>query len=661
MARFVKYVRNGELAWPTQREYKPDVWSAAFKKEKDGSTEDQLLHESGLVVYEHLQRIREVAFSLSIPMEEREVSRLFCAMANRSFWWIQNQWYQSLSERSESTTVVDFDATDDDLFTDYLGNNASTDGSIEIAVDGVTVPLRLAMHGRLGHGDPPDDLEVIRRLTGQITLGQTYTEIESFWKQCVWEGYHVKRREAYDIYVPSEHHALTRAVGQYRHDLLLRQDSMTAISVLKQMPVTARKKILRTKILKAVGKTNPLRVATKSPRRQHFEILSQDLALIGRMASLALYLEPMLREPLPGFGGLSVDNILEVWSILTPLAEQLVDQFHHAETIDTVEKLLEFAPTVSRPSLEAAVRRATDLSKDQARRAVNILTFNGERDDTLWLQPLVRTSHDELAVVVAPLLSINMLWLIERLLAKGEADLESRGPEFERSVREQIGEHAKNGELEVQAVSSDVELEGDSVDSSQPEEEQIDLVIRIGSVILVGEVKCQLFPNTSALRRYNYWQTLESAADQAKRKTAFAEKYKDQFLEHLGWTDSTSFSFQPVVITNVSLGVGFEFEGVPIADIRVVGQFLEQGTAVQNALVRANTEVISADVEPLYDSPEDAPGKIVDYLRNPPQIRVLQEAVTVEKRRHAVPPSSDKQKRAVVSLYAKVRASEESA
>lgn len=660
MPRFLRYVRSGNVAWPTQRKYKPTVWSAAFEQENDGSTEDLLLYESGLAVYEHLQRIRDVAFSLSLPLEERKLGRLFCAMANRSFWWIQNRLEDVLTDASDSTEVVDIDAIDEQFFTDHLGNAASIDASIEIAVDGVTVPLRLAMDGQLGQGARPDDLDVIQRLTGQVNLGQTYSEIECFWQQCVWEGYHVERTKKADIYVPPEEDWVNaRAVGQYRHDHLGMQDGRTAVSVLSQLPALARRKLQPKKILKAVGKTNPLRVTTKSPRRHGFDVQRQDMTLIGRMASLALYLEPMLDEPLSGLGGLSVDNILEVWSILTPLAEQLVDQFHHPERITTVEEMLAFAPTISQPSLEAAVVRATKLSKGDARRAVKILTFTGTRDDTLWLQPLVRTSHNELTVVVTPLLSVQVLWLIEQLLAKGEADLEARGPEFEQSVREQIGEHAKNGRLDAEVVPCDVEFGGEPVKSGQPEKEQIDLLIRVGSVVLVGEVKCQLFPNTSALRRHNYWQTLEGAADQAKRKAAFAEQNRDQFLEKLEWIDTTSISFHPVVITNVSLGVGFEVGGVPVADSRVVGQFLKQGTVVRNAVVGADNQVFSADVEPLYDSPEDAPDKLMDYLRNPPQIRVIQEAVTVDKRIHGVPFVSDEQERAVFSIYSKVRTSRE--
>lgn len=659
MARFLKYVRNGNVAWPTRRKYKPTVWSAAFEREKDGSTEDLLLYQSGLAVYEHLDRIRDEAFSLSLPLEERKLGRLFCAMANRSSWCIQNRLDDAFSEVSESTEAVDIDAIDEQFFTDHFGNTASIDATIESAVDGVTVPLRLALDGRLGSGAIPDDLDVIRRLTGQVTLGQTYTEIESFWQQCVWEGHHVERTSEADIYVPSEQHwTVVRAVGQYRHDHLGIQDARTAVSVLDRLPMTARKRLQRKKILKAVGKTNPLRVTTKSPRHRGFDV-SQDRTLIGRMAALDLYLEPMLGEPLPGLGGLSVNNILEVWSMLTPLAEQLLSQFYHPDRITTVEEALAFAPTISQPSLEAAVMRATNLSKYDAGRAVELLTFTGNRDDTLWLQPLVRTRHDELTVVVTPLLSIQVLWLIEQLLAKGEADLEARGPEFEESVREQIGRCAKNGRLDAEAVPYDVEFRGEPVEPGQPEEEQIDLLIRVGSVILVGEVKCQLFPNTDALRRHNYWKTLEDAAKQSKRKTKFVKYNRGKFLEKLGWADSDSIFFHPVVITNVSLGVGFEVGGVPVADSRVVGQFLEQGTAVRNAVVGAENEVFSADIESLYDSPEDAPGKLMDYLRNPPQIRVILEAVTGDTRMHGVPFVPDDQERAVFSIYAKVRTSEE--
>lgn len=659
MARFVKHVRVGEVASPAQRKYKSKAWREAFGHQGDGSPEDQALYASGLAVYEHLEAIRDAATRFVLPLPPRTLTRLFCAVVNRVQWWITRRLQHRLAETSELTGVLNIDAADEQLFRDCYGNFASTDASIELAVDGVSVPLRLAMRGRLGKGVIPDDLEVIRRLLVHVRLGQTYTEIESLWQACVWEGCHVKQNEHADIYIPDTRRwSYASAVGQYRHDHLGLQDTQTAASVLKDLPEVAWRRLQRKKVLKAVGKSSPFRVTEIPPEGQGVESLLKDRTLLGRLVSRALYMEPLLGNPLSGLEGLSVDNILEVWSVLQPLADRLQAQFQQPEPISTIEEMLDFAPTISRSSLEAAVARATNLSRPLARRVVKLLTFTGASEDNLWLQPLVRTSQEELVVVTSPLLSINILWLIELLLAKGGADLDARGPEFETFVRNEIGEHASKGPLDAEVFPDDFRLVGNPVESSQPAEEQIDLLLRVGSVIVVGEVKCQLFPNTAANRRYNYRQTLKGAAHQARRKASFVEKNKTQFLTRMGWLDHMdpdSLSFYPLVITNVSLGVGFAIEGVPVADIRVVGQFLEQGTALRNVMLRPDGEVLSADVEPLYKSPADAPQELVSYLLHPPQISILEQYVRVDKRQLGVPLPSGEAEKAVFSVYPTVR------
>lgn len=197
----------------------------------------------------------------------------------------------------------------------------------------------------------------------------------------------------------------------------------------------------------------------------------------------------------------------------------------------------------------------------------------------------------------------------------GGLDMDRRGEAFETHVREILGRSNRLASFEL--VPRSITLEANGV------EEEIDLIVRVGKTILIGEVKCSIHP-TEPMEVHNYFHSrLYPGADQAFRKAEFVKENFGAFLSKVGFEeiDEGNHRVVPVVVTNLSLGVGHSFNGVPVVDLFVLQKYIGDGVVEHNIYLDEHGNSIAQSRERLYTSEEEAERAIESYLKDPPQLR----------------------------------------
>ena len=160
--------------------------------------------------------------------------------------------------------------------------------------------------------------------------------------------------------------------------------------------------------------------------------------------------------------------------------------------------------------------------------------------------------------------------------------------------------------------------------------EQIDLVIVIGSTVLVGESKCILEP-TEAKGLAMHQRTVLGAADQALRKSKALTDNRSDFVADVarfGTKLSEHFKVVPLVVVSTSTHVGVPAKGVPIVDEFILGKFLE-GELEDAGLDMSNLAVVKRIKRVFYSDVGEAEARVADYLAAPPQVQRLRDGVKV--------------------------------
>jgi hypothetical protein len=199
-------------------------------------------------------------------------------------------------------------------------------------------------------------------------------------------------------------------------------------------------------------------------------------------------------------------------------------------------------------------------------------------------------------------------------------DLARRGPAFEQHVRDEIAQalalHKKLPTAKVLQSSFRFRPPGDR-------EEEIDVVLGLNNLVLLGEVKCMQHPTESkelAIHR----RMVGEAAKQIARKAAAASKHCEQFREQLGAAGidvDSSFSVLPLVILNGAIHAGFAVDGIPVADMYIVRTFLAGEMA--DAAVRSAKGLQKLKVTKLFGNPAEAATNAPAYFNAPPQMNPL--------------------------------------
>jgi hypothetical protein len=217
------------------------------------------------------------------------------------------------------------------------------------------------------------------------------------------------------------------------------------------------------------------------------------------------YLVQFLNMPFPLDQRLTCKLLSRAWHVIADLGMRMSKPMLEQGSLNEAEARA-LALLIGRRELAEILMKALGEDKDTAYALIDFLSFSprssGDKGHRgLWAAPLVPIPGEErLALALPSLCTSNPLRKAEAWLEKGGLDdrksKDTRGGHFEAELRRQIKQRLTKNQLLSDARCAEHAIKKDSAFG-----EEIDLLIQIGSLLLVGEVKFHLTPADSHGKR----------------------------------------------------------------------------------------------------------------------------------------------------------------
>ena len=615
MGEFVKKVRYGNIAGPSQRNFKREEW---IKRKDDSSLDDddRRVVWAGLFLDDILSFLRKQIHLSDIDLCPEALVRLTIGLATHNLFQLHEHTRIARPKRgaraeldipSILATTVEAD-----------GQAFAPDELITGSGDGMKHMFRQLVGAEVG-ADRRKEHEVNREdldnINAELNKAIMYHCAVEYWHDCLGHEYGIARHEEGLVIEPSRPDLeIARVVSIYRRlNISLQDDLMVGEWWLHKWPRAVKEKLCDIPLVRRIY---------GSERIERIELGIDgkvlDAAVLGVAAMISLqygYYQGFLDEPLPKLKEFTLNQVITGWRLLQSLAVVIVDSLKRAAD-DNPRDLLRFAPRISRKVLRSTFAKALSIGAERAEQLIEVFVFEGDASEELWYQPLMRIGEDY--CLVAPCIhSVQLQRIVEGWMRQGGLDLDRRGPEFEKFCRDELARHAKDSPIAQSLAILDRAVEFTPAGGRR---EEIDIVVLIGDTVLLVEAKCILWPDDS-LQFSNYRDTVEKAVAQISRKKdavlsdypAFARR-----LRELGHVAPDKGDVVCCVLTNSAVYSGFPIDGVPVVDLPILGRYLK------NKYVKVQSyhagESTYQHVLHFYDDATQAGTRLGSYLSNPPQL-----------------------------------------
>ncbi len=598
MSNLVRLCRSGKIKSPNQLSFDPRTWTSSFATGSQLTDEERNLRDSGIWFHHRFSDLRSVLTGSRLETFHKAD---FASVVVGALNYANHAAKKQLQELFTARGAVTFDT----------GVAGGYEHVVSAARHVLAYPQSFSE--KIGLIEPSD----LVRVNSSLALAIVYDNYDAAWSKCLWRGWHVLDDGVSSSILPrSQEREELREIAFARYEELNLQEQFLISEVWKDLPQFVRDRICKG-VVEATGIAKDLQgsitvtlaaapsTAEHIPRHVlHFTMVEQP------------YIKAVLDLPFEHTPQLNLNVVMKAFSALSSVASLLDDDM--GVTPFTPSTLPQFAPVITKQELLRIVSQDVSLNSTSLDRLLELFTYRWTSRDDLWHRPLVPITEDKFALLVAPLTAPNPNWLLEYWMREGGIDLAKRGEPFEQQVRSELTASCKLANSCVYDKS--IRLTHGS------QFEQIDLLARIGNKVIVGEVKCSVFPTRS--QDYdNYESRLADGAAQALRKVAFARKCKSQLVKLLGKNidSNREIEFTPVVVTNLPLGLGQSYSGVPVVDLLTLKRYFDSGELPTFVTQDAKTGKRSTPMKTVrfYENALEAERNIDGYLVNPPSLRLF--------------------------------------
>jgi hypothetical protein len=416
--------------------------------------------------------------------------------------------------------------------------------------------------------------EFIHHAHSATNLQQTF---KSYWQQVLWEPWAFIFNDTDAVLHPREEDDLARwRAWEWRDSTLVGQSSILSRNLEKDM-----KDLDLALPLTAVGITD-VGIAVGPPDENTAAAHRSALENVRKS-----YAAAFLDEPLGGDPRLAAILLETAVCVLQDLVELRLPKGTDRGDLDDGNPL-DLALAFPREQLTGLLQKTLGVEPDVAEVCIDRLSADPFGNLTplfnigLWHRPLVRSRDAQTIMIVAgALVWGSPIRRVERWLQEdvGTSDLSKTpaGIRYEAALRDALAEGIAANPLLVNVSTA--------VTSIAPGQagEEIDLLLRIGSTVIVGEVKCLVGPG-EPVDRHNHVRKLEAACQQASRKAQWLRDHPGELDARLG-AGAGQCRVQPLVVINQSHGVEWEYGDTPVTDARFLELFVSQGEMIVAGLL----------------------------------------------------------------------------
>jgi hypothetical protein len=619
---FIKQVRENKVPKPNAYNFQMSQWRAHYMAGISRSLADKQLYHAGKWLGQNFEYLRRYSLGTIkfLPLKSKEdLIRLQTGMVNL---------------QAKKIIARSFEIFSTNLHTQFQMSQSVRD--IESLISSARYPLTDISN--LPTSSSESETQNIGDLPKLLTLitdqGRLRHLFHHLWNECLWNDWHLNYySEQIEVMVPADflreeiyqvnlHRWESISIGLQDEWLNMSNKNNCSTLDLPHITVNGENSSQNIHLDICKGREIDLPSLQGSPNISLALFLQQDF-----------YHEDIFDKPLPKFGGfgsqaLTLRKILAAWRLIATMASDIQVHLPQVENTLTQCNLFEFSPVFLRTELAEIVSQTIcDVDYRQAIGIIELLTFENDYEQDLWHRPLIKVDNEKLTLIILALKSPNLSRLVSHWMEKGGVKISKKGKKFEHFIRDKL--HKVNRLSNVQVYPEHFEP---SKLVKRTQVGDIDLILRIGQKIIIGESKCSLFPSDPHnINKYD--EGLEKGAAQAKIKASFVKENLDAFLKIVNFSSifiDRCIRVIPLVISNLPLATGYKFREVPVVDLQVLEDYLSGGQlGSYQKLSSEGRESVSA-VENFYTSEQEAEDLIDEYLDSPPQVRRLLEKLRWE-------------------------------
>lgn len=636
MGEFTKLVQADKVSGPLRRAFTATSWKKGFDACLEADETDKNVYATGLLIHEKLHNIRtRLKLSTSPTLSATTKMRAFVAAVNHNFLVtrenahiaIAKLGHERAQQEPEGFRIEDLTAVKLKL---PGGFDWTPNEIVESSIDGVEVPVSFALAASPDlSGNPRMDQVQWGDISLELNLGVFYRFAEDLWNDCLWNGYKLIDTGHLKAFIPTDLDAsLSYSMGLARRQSL--SIGYTAIATSYHRDMIVRGLIPRVREIRAIerkGKRQVIKLETPSEPSK-----AQEELLVARSLATEPYYADILSEPRDALCGQSVSMLLTAWGVVARASLLLLDAVakKHADGIDTDSPthvwLPGYAPVLQTEALVQAVSSVTGVTRAQSKNLVEFLTFRGRSGQEIWAQPLVPVGPSAIVPVFGATVSPNLRRLVDVWLRQLEIDLSVRGPAFEVHLRTLVEQGIAESKI---LAGSAWSLKDDyTFKPAGSRSEQIDLLLVIGTTVILAEAKCILEP-TDAKAIAMHRRTVLGAAEQARRKSQSLHANRADFVADMkkrGYELTENFDLVPLVVLSTSTHVGVAANGIPVVDEYILGRFLD-GELGEVAMSGVELTIRKTLKTVFYSSAAEAQDRAASYFSAPPQMKKFEEGV----------------------------------
>lgn len=493
-------------------------------------------------------------------------------------------------------------------------------GLIDSAIETATLNLNYLNYVKFNENNiTTDELSQVDVIKNLGLIGSTFNAIKQAYDRIIWRGDLIEdenstvKLKSNQINLMLDNVALTRLIRNIGSvQMELQSDSEEYKSIKKTYHGTRHFQIIKS--IEAENNHMILKYQAKSKNPTD--------SFISFTAPILTYYPFFHSEKISSFDNLSILDLVNLFSSLCDFVMALPIPHYNETEVKDLTKFKRFNPRISKSTLIDYFKKTTKYTERQILIFVNLLTQKGNKHN-LFLYSIYEEG-DYYFFSHSTIKRANMLYLVDKWLEAGNCDLAERGFKFEDYIKDFLRKEKQNAFAKFNIVEHSKFWYLD--DKNIRHEEEIDLVLKTETTIIVAEIKCITYP-LEPNDFYSSFQTIKKAKNQVLRKSKFLEDNWDKFENLLGKKGERKI--EKIIVVNFPHYAGRIIEDIPVADFYLFLSYFKSGK-LTNVKIERNKGMTVNEV-PYYDSVRSFEHNFEGFFKNPIPIQDLISRQRIEE------------------------------
>jgi hypothetical protein len=614
------------LAHPTSNAFSPSDWRTALTDETP-SKRDIEVCTGALFLFAQIQSLRNGPLSkVREAVSEDTFLRLGLAQSNRAYLLTRNRIRSHLNNKYEDPKAIFSANAHAHIGGSKMQPGRSADEVNTQIVD--TIPHWFAQLDFLKDridSERPDYRNLGARAEAILSIERS---LRNIWHSILWEGHRIDKIEGELAIVPDNFpNGTLWSAWEYRQESLnMQQPVLDALQVRQGFPLERNKGELTKTVVRKQTSGRTTRFKYGIPTKASVDAQLLDISAVEN-SYLGIFLDEQVHAEL---SEITPRILIRANHLLKDICNLMFTDISRPE-IFSKDDIRALSLELPISTVQSVFRDCMEISDHLAAALVGCLMTDPSDVSTafangIWHRPLIKRDRTNSVLLVSgAIISGSPIRKIERwLIASGKADSLSRGARglaYEADIRSRLAK-----KLAANPLLTDTACSPRAIKRGKDGEE-IDIVIRLGRTIIVGEIKCLIIPSES-LERYNHIGKIEAAADQAIRKSQWLQKNASALEASIGKLPCAieDLRFVPLVILNNGIGIGLDIDGCIVTDAGFLQLFFGSGSYTSSAVFDFDGRQIEQS-QTLYDSQSAAERDLIDVFSSPPGLAKFIPAV----------------------------------